>query len=466
MRSGSGPVRLSAVLWFTALGTLAALSGGCGKVTSPNGGSDAGPGSDAGGSVDANQTPVTVTVLTLTGDGTPDATAKVVFQDPDGNVVADVTVDPQGHTQSPLPRGGSVTAIRTSTDASGNPTAEVSTITEVAPGDALTFGLTASPGVSQGGQTTMTASFPLVSGATLYKFSTPCGTVNTASSPVTLSFRDSCHGATFDLLGATNAGGVPMYVRLASVAYQAGGSFSIPTAFSAMPNFTVNASNVPAEVSSMSVTRASLADNLSVSSINVVVPGDPPAGNVSVNIPFPSGFGTRSELAVIMARPDAEATQEVQLHTATLGTSADVDVSKQPLPWITNLAQTATGATWTQVAPGDGTGAALLVWTGQWMASGKPVTVTRNLVQPVSTTAISMTLPRLPASYAAVDPEQQTVAVTLNGATLYMGNYDVLNGYAQIRAMPATLLSTTIGNMGALLGQPFQRRIVTATTTH
>jgi hypothetical protein len=465
MRSGSGPVRLSAVRWLTSLGTLAALSGGCGKVTSPNG-SDAGPGSDAGGSVDANLTPVTVTVLTSTSDGAPDSTAKVVFQDPDGNVVADVMVDPQGHAQSSLPRGGSVTAIRTLTDTSTDLTAQVTTITEVAPGDALTFGLTASPGVSQGGQTTMSASFPLVSGATLYSFSTPCGTIKTPSSPVNLIFRDSCHGATFDLLGTTNAGGVPMYVRLAGVTYQAGGAFSIPTAFSAMPSFTVNASNVPAEVSSMSVTRASLAGNLSVSSLNVVVPGDPPAGNVSVTMPFPGGFGTRSELAVIMARADAQAPQEVQLHTATLGTSASVDVGKQPLPWITNVAQTATGATWTQVAPGDGTGAALLVWTGQWMASGKTVMVTRSLAQPVSTTAISMTLPRLPASYAAVDPEQQTVAVTLSGATLFMGNYDVLNGYAQIRAMPETLLTTTSGNMGALLGQPFQRRIMLAPATH
>jgi hypothetical protein len=271
----------------------------------------------------------------------------------------------------------------------------------------------------------------------------------------------------FDLLGTTtDANNVPMYVRLAGVTYQAGNTFNIPTAFGAMPKFTVNASNVPAEVSSMSATRASLAGNLSVQSITMVAPGDPAAGNVSIDIPFPGGFGTRSELAVTMARPDAQATQQVQLHTATLGMSADVDVGEQPLPWITNVAQTATGTTWTQVAPGDGTGAALLVWTGQWMASGKTVMVTRSLAQPVSTTAISMTLPRLPASYAAVDPEQQTVAVTLNGATLYMGNYDVLNGYAHIRAMPETLLTTTSGNLGVLLGQPFQRRIVAATATH
>jgi hypothetical protein len=456
----------SAVFWLTTFGALAALSGGCGKVTSSNGGSDAG---DAGGSVDANQTPVTVAVLTSTPDGSPDPTAKVVFQDPDGNVVADVMVDAQGHAQSPLPRGGSVTAIRTLTDNATNLSVQAATITEVAPGDALTFGLTAFPAFNQGGQTTMTASFALAPGATQYRFSTPCGTGPPAQgTPATLSFRDSCHGAKFDLLGTTNAGGVPMYVRVADVEYKASGTFMIADPFVAMPNFTVNASNVPAEVSSMNVTRASLAGNVSVSSLNTAVLGDPPAGNVSVDVPFPAGFGTRSELIVTMGRPDAQgtpnvlATQDVQLHTAALGTSAGVDVGKQPLPWITNVVQTATGATWTQVAPGDGTGAALLSWNGQWMANGKTVTMTRILAQPVSTTAISMTLPRLPASYAAIDPEQQTVAVTLNGGTLFMGNYDVLNGYAQIRTMPETLLTTSIGNLGVLIGQPFQRRIVTA----
>jgi hypothetical protein len=343
---------------------------------------------------------------------------------------------------------------------------QVTTITEVANGDALTFGLPASPGLGQGGQTMMTANFVAVAGATLYSFSTPCGTVKTASSPVTLSFRDSCHGATFDLLGTTNAGGVPMYVRLAGVAYQQGGTFSVPNPFGTMPSFTVNASNVPAEVSSMSVIRASLAGDLSVSSLTAQVSGDPPAGNVSVSLPFPSGFGTRSELTVIMLRADAQFTQEVQVHTATLGIGADVDVGKQPLPWITNLAQTANGATWTQVAPGDGTGAALLVWIGQWTANGKTVTVTRSLAQPVSPTASSVTLPRLPASYAAVDPVQQSVVVTQNGVTLYMGNYDVLNGYAHIRAMPEPLLTTPIGTLGVLLGQPLQRRIVKATTLH
>lgn len=454
MRSGSRLFTLSALLWLAAAG--------CGKVAAPATGEDGGGSMTDGDAppVDGT-TPVAVTVLTTTGDGKPDATAKVVFQDPDGAVVADVTVDAQGHAQSLLPRGGSVTAIVQSTSGT-SVTAAATTITGVVPGDALTFGQAAQPGVFQGGQTSMTVMFTPAPDATSHAFSTPCGPVRTATSPATLTFRDSCHRATFDLLGTASANGVAMYVRLADVAYQAGGSFTVPTAFAAMPSYTVTAHNVPAEVSSMAVSRASLADNLSVASITENFSGDPPAGTVAVDVPFPAGFGTRSELDVIMGRTDAAIPQHVEVHTAALGTGADVDVALQPLPWITNFAATATGVTWTQVAAGDGSGTAMLTWTGTWSAGNTAYTGTRTLVQPLSAVTHSMTLPALPAAYTAIDPVQQSVVVTPHTANLVMANYDVLNSYAQIRQMPQILLTDPAGNMGALLGQPFQRRIVSA----
>jgi hypothetical protein len=415
--------------------------------------------------IDADAMSVAVTVLTTTGDGKPDATARVVFQDPDGAVVADLMVDAQGHAQSPLPRGGSVTAVVQSTSGT-SVTAAATTITSVAPGDNLTFGQAAQPGVLQGGLTSMMVTFPPVADATLYSFSTSCGTIKSASSPASINFRDSCHGATFDLLGTTNADGVPMYVRLANVTYQAGGTFGVPTTFLPMPSYTVTAHNVPAEVSAMSVSRASLAGNLAVASITANVSGDPPAGNVTVHMAFPDGFGTRSDLDLIMGRNDAAIPQHVEVHTAGLGTSADVDVAPQPLPWITNFAQTATGATWTQVAAGDGTGTAMLTWTGTWSAGGTAYTGTRTVVQPLSGVTNSMTLSVLPAAYMAIDPVQQTVVVTPSSANLVMGNYDLPNSDAQIRQMPQILLTDPAGNMGALLGTAFQRRIVSAAITH
>jgi hypothetical protein len=60
------------------------------------------------------------------------------------------------------------------------------------------------------------------------------------------------------------------------------------------------------------------------------------------------------------------------------------------------------------------------------------------------------------------DPGQQTVAVTPTGLTLLMADYDNVAGYDELRAMPETLLTTPIGLMGAFVGMPFQRRIMTA----
>jgi hypothetical protein len=40
-----------------------------------------------------------------------------------------------------------------------------------------------------------------------------------------------------------------------------------------------------------------------------------------------------------------------------------------------------------------------------------------------------------------------------------MADYDNLAGYDQFRQMPETLLTTSMGSMGAFVGMPFQRRI-------
>jgi hypothetical protein len=441
----------------TVVGMIAAeLLAACGQVEKVPAMNDAG--------TDASLAPVTVTVLTTSGDGALDPMAKVLFQDPDGNVVSDITVDLMGHAQAMLPRGGSVSAIRV-TDTAASLSASITTTTGVKPGDDLTFGIKAFPAIiNQGGQTTMTASFPLAPGAVNYSFFTPCGLVKATASPVNLSFRDSCRPASFDLLATTlnTNTGTLMYLKVPNVQYQSGGSFNIPVTFSAMPTFTVNTTNVPDAVSSMSVLRASMTGNLPVGSTSVVVPGDPPAGTVSTEIPFADGFGTRSEITVIMGRSDADIPQQIQAHTALLGTSATVDAGKQQLPWITNLAQTATGATWTMVAPGDSPDGLMLNWSGSWNDGTRPVMVNWSVVQPVAATTTSVMLPRLPAAYSMIDPAQQRVAVTPGGITLYMADYDNLTGYDQLRPMSETLLTTSIGNMGAFTGMPFRRSIIVA----
>jgi hypothetical protein len=432
---------------------MAGLGVACGEVGNT-------PAADA--AIDAAPAPVRATVLTASGDGSPDTTAKVVFQDPDGTVVSDTAVDAMGRAQAVLPRGGTVTAIRITTDTMTTLFASVTTITGVKPGDDLTFGLKAAATITnQGGQTTMTATFPLASDATLYQFFTPCGFSGSNNvSPVTLNFRDSCHGTTFDLLGVASGGSLttPRFVKLTSVNYQSGGSFNIPLSFSTMAPFTVNLTNVPDAVSNMSVNRSSMIGNQPVATTNASVTGDPPAGDVSITLPFPQGVGTRSELLISMNHPDAAHNQWHEVHTATLGTSATMDLGKQQLPWFRDLVQTPTGATWTMVAAGDAPDGMMTQWSGRWTSGTRSVLITWSVAQPAE--MAGMTLPRLPAAYAMLDPGQQTVAVKPSFMTLYMADYDNLTGYDELRQMPETLLVPSIGNMGAFVGLSFQRRVI------
>ena len=144
--------------------------------------------------------------------------------------------------------------------------------------------------------------------------------------------------------------------------------------------------SVPEAVSSMSVLRASMNENLPVASTSVVVQGDP-AGTVSVEVPYPQGFGTRSEIAVLMSRPDAQMAQRHEVHTASLGTSATVDLGKQQLPWLTSLAATRAGVTWALVAPGDPPDGMLTSWSGSWSDGARPVSVSWAVAQPAELAA-------------------------------------------------------------------------------
>lgn len=421
------------------------------------------PASDGNTGDDASLLPVTVTVLTTVGDGAPDQTAKVLFQDPDGAVVSDSMVDPAGHAQAMLPRGGSVSAIRITADAT-KLTASITTTLSVKPGDDLTFGLKANAtNVTQGNPTTMSATFTPPTPpptTTPYRFFTSCGVnmVPPTASSVMLTFHDYCHSAMFELLGTASVGGMPMFL-LSNVAYQDGLAFTIAAQFRAMDNFTINMTNVPDRVTTINVSRTTLLNNSPTVAFSATVI-DPPV-TVSATVPFPQGVGTRSELSIAMSRDDAKINQKHEVHTATLGTSASVDLGQQKLPWFTNLAQTATGANWTMVAPGDPPDGMMVTWSGSWNDGMRPVTVSWAIAQPAQ--MAGATLPRLPAAYAMIDPGQQTVTVKPTSVSLNMADYDNVTGYDQFRQMPETLLTSNIGVMGAFVGMPFQRRIMSAT---
>ena len=421
-------------------------------------------------------TPVKVTVLTTGGDGAPDPAAKVVFQDAAGAVIQDGAVDAAGHTQAMLPTGGTVVVIRTTTDSATLLAAQVTVMTGVKPGDDLTFGIKAPPTIlTLGGATTMTATFPPDSAAGATTFYTDCGGSSGASDPIkgvaTLTFRDSCHGARFDLIGIASGGNLlaPQFVTLTNINYQGGAAFAIPTAFGDMPQFTVNLQNVPDKLASLQVTRASMIGNVAVAP-QVSFTSAPAAGSLAVMVPFAPGFGTRSELALGATRADATSFQVFDVHTDTLTASATVDAGALALPWITDLKANPTGATWTTVAQGGTPDGMLTQWGGSWTdATGRAVSVAWRVIQPAQASGI--TLPKLPVAYASVDPSQQTVVVSPRLLFVVYGDYDQVSGYDDLRRMAESylpLMFSVSGDvpsaLGAFTGMPFKRRLSIATT--
>lgn len=439
---------------------LGLLASACGGAKSQMLADAPGGGDDSQG--DASPSPlVKATALTTLGDGLPDLTAKILFQDASGGVVLDDRVDSAGHQQANLPMGGSVSAIRIVSDTPTTLSVAITTITGVKPGDDLTFGVKP-PGTitNQGEQTSMTATFAGVPAAGSYTFYTACGTSSAAAdaTTVTLNFRDSCHGDTFDLLAIASGGTLtaPMSLEWTNIPYVSGGSFTIPGGFAAMATWTVNMTNVPDPVSSLTVTRSSLIDNAVVAAQSSATV-DPPAGAFMTTVPFTAGFGTRSQVVISMARPDATVSQTFAVRTSTLAPSVSVDLGKQQLPWLKDLALKPDGGAWTTVVPGDQPDGMVTFWGGSWSARTQTVTVAWRVVHPVA--PAGMTLPRLPAAYAAYDPGQQTVAVVPGTLQLNIVDYDTVAGYDEFRQMPETLIGS-LANLGAFVGMPFQRRSV------
>lgn len=435
----------------------------CGDVKDNGHLADAPPGGDDAG-IDAAPSPtVKATVLTLLGDGLPDPTAKVLFQGPDGAVIADVAPGDDGKAQADMPNGGTVSVIRVTTDTPAALNASIVMTTGVKPGDDLLFGLKAPPNITnQGGQATMTINFPAVTAAGSATFYTACQPGGVAGDPVkgvvTLTFRDSCHGAQFDLIGIATGGNLaaPQYVKVVNINYAANGTSTLANSFTPMGVFTATLNNMPDVISSMTFARSPILGDIVLAEQSAQTL-DPPAGTVTATVPFLTATGTRSELVTTMRRGDSQSQQVFAAHTDALATTAALDLGSLKVPWITGLTATATGATWTTVEGGTPDGM-LTQWTGRWTtAAGVASTIGIRVTQPAE--ASGMTLPRLPATYARLDPQAQTVTVTPSFLFVFFGDYDKIAGYDQLRQQPETLLTTSPAALGVFNGQAWQRRI-------
>jgi hypothetical protein len=433
---------------------LLALLAACGEVHSTPADPDAAaPEPDA--AVDQR---VHVTVLDADGTGLPDPVAKVLFQGPDGALVHDGFVDPDGAIAAVLPAGGSVTAIQVISSSASDRSVRLQTTTGVKPGDRLIFGSRPPAVGAPGMQTRMTAGFTPVAGASTHVFQTACQNDGAEVPPVTITLHDRCHGSTFDVLAMTLGVTPPRYAYVPNVPHVNGGQFSVPGAFQPMDASVLRAINTPAVVNGLQFRRGAVIGSRTMSLFIKDYVGDPPAGTVLFELPFPPGVGARTEFGVMIKRPDA-ALQILQGLVGFTPSEIDVDLSRLELPFLTDLVVSPTGASWRAVTTGGEPDGMQVMWHGQWNDGQRTTNLVWYLIQPATMTGFQ--LPRLPPAYRELDPQDQ-IAVSPRQGFLRVVDYDVIGGYDQLRQTGDALFESTLTHAALAAGEQWTRRLTEA----
>ena len=415
---------------------------------------DSGTGSDGGS---AATTMVEVTVLSLNADGLPDTGAVAMFLDPSGTLIADGLVDAAGHAQADMPGGGSVTVLRINDETPTHRDVGLTTITSVRPGDKLVVGDTASPMAFADAPTTMAVTFTPYAANYSYMFYTACGGTGGSAGNATLYLYNACHGSTFDLLAVATSSDTPpdvRYVAIPNVPYAANGSITVPNAWSTTGSFMATLANVPANLSSLSLTRSLYLGEATATTASTSI-DTPHAGLVSVTAPYVQGLGTRSQITLGLHEQNASGFQTFVARVANTAGTQGLDLGQEPLPWIAGVvSETPTTVSWDQI----GTGAPdvrLVTWSGYWSVGTRTDYVAWTVEDGDATS--SLTLPGLPAKYAELDPTHQTT-ISLGHAAVQYLDYDRLNGYDEARKY-GPQLGGPLEDLGVFVDEPVQVRI-------
>jgi len=425
-------------------------SGGGGDDTTGDGGT----GSDGGS---AASTLVELTVLSLDDDGLPDTGAVAMFLDPAGTVISDGLVDAAGHAQADMPAGGSVTVLRINDETPTHRNVGLTTITSVRPGDKLTVGDMASPTAFPDAPTTMSVAFTPYAANYSYMFYTACGGTGGSAGTATLSLYNACHGSTFDLLAvATSSDTVPdvRYVAIPNVPYANNGSITVPNSWQSTGSFVATLANVPANLSSLSLTRSLYLGEAVAPTASGSVDA-PQAGLVSVAAPYVQGLGTRSQISLALHEQNASGFQTFVARVANTAGTQGLDLGQEPLPWIAGVvSETATTVSWDQI--GSGTpDVRLVTWGGYWTVGTRTDYISWT-IEDANVTS-SLALPGLPAKYAEFDPTLQTNISLGHAAVMYI-DYDRLAGYDEARKYGPEL-GGPLESLGVFVDQPVQVRL-------
>jgi hypothetical protein len=191
---------------------------------------------------------VTVTALSLLGDGTPEAGATVLITDGDGTRTA--TTDDTGATTATVLPGATLTVARRTSGGS-----QIATVVGVDPGDAIVFGKRPPADAPVRGE--MTFAFTEASGATQHTVYNGCDDADGRSTGVPVRFGPGCGSGPHDILlvARNDTGTVMAWDSLLDVAFAAGTTRTIPAPLQTPATFTATYSDLPVEAQFLATTR-------------------------------------------------------------------------------------------------------------------------------------------------------------------------------------------------------------------
>lgn len=363
---------------------------------------------------------VAVTVLSLTGDGTPDTSATAILTDASGTVALDTQVDSFGFAQAAVIGNGELTVIQHSGGYEYG-----YTYRGVHAGDHVVI----HPGpVTAGGTDQMLATFPtLPANATAAYLLTACGGGSWSGGnglvEANLTFYDGCRTPTFNMLSIAGfSDGTPQQWNWqVDVQHVANGNVQVAGAWAPFDTATVTVTNVPANTPSLAM-KLSTKIGAATPQMDALRIDGPPAGDVPFTpLRYPIGAGD----AMVIDLQTVIGTNVPDWITAVItGATANItlDYAADPVPLISAVQQTASGATWTETGTGS-----VDVRTVLWRGFANDQRVIWAIVEPYDGHA-STVLPALPASHAADDPTKDP-APELHGAGALYRDYDVSSGF-------------------------------------
>lgn len=352
---------------------------------------------------------VAIRALALSGDGSPDPNAKAIFTDTNGDIVLDTQVDAHGLAQVALPSGGAVTVIQ-----SAGPHRTIHTYRGIATGD---FIIVNSPAGSNGAKDLMLVSYTAPPGSTGVAFTRSCSGATPANAPgrVYLEFADSCRTPTFGMLAiASFPSGPSQFVWQPAIPHVASSITTLPANWEPMSTGTVTVTNVPS-TSPLSVRWAMKLDARMLELYDSYTQ-TPDIGTNTYSVSYPAGAGHGTEVSTWSTIPSGLTNESRTVFDTGSPNAVTVDFDALPVPALSAMQQTATGASWTQAGTGTPD-----VRNVIWRATTPQGRVHWYLVEPYdgqTTTTLS-----LPSSYAAEDPTK-AVPLELHGTSVTHVDYD------------------------------------------